>query len=88
MNTQAIITALKAASLALSASHNVTVTDRSDLPRDQWPIYILDHTKEGNLIDKALVSLGEKSCFLEDGTSTDNDPECGQCSSRPSTTSA
>lgn len=57
----ALIKALKAASLALSASHNLTVTDRADLPRDQWPVYVLDHLVEIKLIDQALIALGEKS---------------------------
>jgi hypothetical protein len=52
--------ALQAASLALSASHNLTVTDRSDLPRDEWPTYRLDHAAEIALIDETLLSLDKK----------------------------
>lgn len=81
MQTTKIIAALKSASLALSASHNLTATDRADLPRDQWQVYVLDHSAEIALIDAALVSLGEPS-------SIDSDRECGCCNSCPSTSSA
>lgn len=53
--------ALERASLALSASHNLTVTDRPDLPRDQWPVYVLDHMAEVELIDQALAALDAAS---------------------------
>lgn len=62
-----VLLALKAASLALSASHNLTVTDRPSLPRDQWPVYVLNHLNELKLIDQALIALGEKST-LESAT--------------------
>lgn len=76
-----IIAALTSASLALSASHNLTVTDRASLPREQWPIYVLDHLREIVLIDAVLVALSEPS-------NIDTDPECGCCNSSPSTLSA
>lgn len=56
--------ALAKASLALSASHNLTVTDRSDLPRDQWPFYVLDHLTEVDLIDQALSELDAASALV------------------------
>lgn len=64
-----VLPALKAASLALSASHNLAVSDRPDLPRDQWPVYVLDHRDELDMIDLALVALGKKST-LEPPTDT------------------
>lgn len=81
MNEIKIIAALKSAGLALSASHNLTATDRADLPRDQWPVYVLDHGAQIALVDAALVSLGEPS-------SIDSARECGCCNSCPSTSSA
>lgn len=51
---------LTRASLALSASHNLTVTDRPDLPRGQWPVYVLDHRAELDLIDRALALLDSR----------------------------
>ncbi len=39
----AVLQALLAADLALSASHNLTATDRADLPRTDWPVFVLDH---------------------------------------------
>lgn len=56
--------ALQAASLALSASHNLTVTDRPGLPRDQWPVYVLDHLAELDLIDLALLELKGESALV------------------------
>lgn len=56
--------ALESASLALSASHNLTVTDRPDLPRDQWPVYVLDHLAELDLIDQALAALDAASALV------------------------
>lgn len=78
MPFEKLASALKQASLALSASHGLTVTDRSDLPRDQWPVYVLNHTNELALIDAALLGL----------TSSDNDRECGRCKTTPSKLSA
>ena len=49
--------ALDRLSLALSASHNLTVTDRPDLPRDQWPVWVLDHTPELALLDQVRDAL-------------------------------
>lgn len=81
MNTaQSLRTALEAASLALSASHNLTVTDRSDLPRAEWPVYVTDHRAELALIDGALRDLGKLS--------TDNGPVCSRCKKSLSRTSA
>ncbi len=77
----AVIAALKSAGLALSASHNLTATDRAGLPRCRWPVYVLDHGAEIALVDAALVSLGEPS-------SIDSARECGCCNSCPSTSSA
>ena len=51
--------AFQSASLALSTCHNLTVTDRSDLPRDEWPIYVLNHKRELALIDEALRHLND-----------------------------
>lgn len=76
-----IIAALKSAGLALSASHNLTVTDRADLPRDRWTVYVLDHGAEIARVDAALVSLGEPS-------SIDSARECGCYNSCPPTSSA
>jgi hypothetical protein len=42
----AALHALRAADLALSASHNLTATDRADLPRADWPVFVLDHRAE------------------------------------------
>jgi hypothetical protein len=67
--------ALQAASLALSASHNLTVTDRSNLPRAEWPVYVLDHGHELALIDAALRDLN-----------VHNAPGCGRCKTRPLST--
>lgn len=60
----AVKNALEQASLALSASHNLTVTDRPDLPRDQWPVYVLDHLAELDLIDQALAVLDAESALV------------------------
>lgn len=54
---QKIITALEAAYLALAISHNLTTTNRPYFPRERWPIHVLDHKKELELIDKVLSSL-------------------------------
>ena len=54
-----IIEALDRASLALSASHNLTVTDRPDLPRDQWPVWVLDHRRELDALDRAKEAIGQ-----------------------------
>lgn len=53
--------ALTQASLALSASHGLLATDRSDLPRNQWPMYRLDHSADLRAIDAALAALVEAS---------------------------
>lgn len=60
-----IISVLQKASMALSASHNLTVTDRPDLPLNECPPYVLDHKKETDAIGSLLLSFG----FV----STDND---------------
>lgn len=62
-----ICAALYVAGLALSASHNLHVTDRPDLPREQWPVYVLDHDAELRAIlraDRALRRAGS---------------DCGRC---------
>lgn len=53
-----VIEALDRASLALSASHNLTVTDRPDLPRDQWPVWVLDNAEALEAIETARRALG------------------------------
>jgi len=73
--------ALTAAAIALSASHNLTVTDRSDLPRQDWPVYVLDHLRELLLIERVLAALNAD-------ISTGSDLECGRCRTNPSRTSA
>lgn len=60
-----IVGVLQKASMALSASHNLTVTDRPDLPLNECPPYVLNHKKETDAIGSLLLSLG----FI----STDND---------------
>lgn len=77
VNKENIVTALQSASLALSASHRLTVTDQATLPREQWQVYMLDHVVELAQIDAALVSLGEP-------TNIDNVRECCGCNSCPS----
>lgn len=57
--------ALIRVSLALSASHHLAVTDRPDLPREQWPVWVLDHAPELALLDRVREALG---------LSSDNDP--------------
>lgn len=64
-----IISTLEIAGQALSASHNLTVTDRSDMPLEEQPFYVLDHAKETNAIQDALISLGVV-------INTDSDHEC------------
>lgn len=53
-----IIFVLQRASMALSASHNLTVTDRPDLPLNECPPYVLDHKKETDAIGDLLLSFG------------------------------
>ena len=50
--------ALTRIALALSASHHLTVTDRPELPRDQWPVWVLDHRPELELLDQVREALG------------------------------
>ncbi|MCD6674875.1 MAG: hypothetical protein LT106_18735 [Burkholderiaceae bacterium] len=59
-----ICDALLRASLALSASNGLHVTDRPDLPRGQRPVYMLDHSGELAAIDRAaqFVRGGCASC--------------------------
>ena len=56
-NTVLLVRALREAGLALSASHGLWATDRSDLPREQWPMYRIDHRAELEAIDAALVAM-------------------------------
>lgn len=72
-----VIDALRRAHLALSASHNLTVTDRPDLPRHEWPVWVTDHRGELAALDEAAEIL-----------SSDSDRECGDRSTCPSTTPA
>lgn len=81
MDASLVCRALQAASLALSASHNLTVTDRADLPRSQWPVYVLDHQAELALIEQAQRDIDE-------AVSTGNDRECDRCRTCPSRMSA
>lgn len=60
-----IATTLKAVHLALVSSHNLTVTDRPDLPREEWPVYVLDHFAE-------IRAVGSLLDFLQVVISTDN----------------
>lgn len=53
-----IIFVLQRASMALSASHNLTVTDRPDLPLNECPPYVLNHKKETDAIGNLLLSFG------------------------------
>lgn len=53
--------ALTRIALALSASHHLTVTDRPELPREQWPIWVLDHQPELALLDQVREVLGFSS---------------------------
>lgn len=53
--------ALTRVALALSASHHLTVTDRPDLPREQWPVWVLDHAPELALLDQVREALGLSS---------------------------
>lgn len=64
-----IISVLEMTSKALSASHNLTVTDRPDLPLEEQPFYVLDHMNETNAIGELLLSLGDLA-------NTDSDHEC------------
>jgi hypothetical protein len=58
MNNLSIISqALKAAQYALISSHNLTATDKSELPRDKWPVFNINNESEIALIEKALAYL-------------------------------
>lgn len=57
MTSCAVSDALRWARKALSESHNLTVTDRPDLPRDQWPVWVTDHSAALSLIDQAEAEL-------------------------------
>ncbi|WP_164084833.1 hypothetical protein [Pseudazoarcus pumilus] len=53
--TDQVINALRRAHLALSASHNLTVTDRPDLPRKDWPVWVTDHRAELAAIEEVIA---------------------------------
>lgn len=72
----AVPDALRAARLALCASHNVLATDRPDLPRSKETGWTTDHRREIALIDQALAALG---------LSIDTGRGCADRSSGPST---
>ena len=72
-----VIDALRRAHLALSVSHNLTVTDRPELPRETWPVWVTDHRAEISALDEAID-------LLSSGT----DLGCAGRSTSPSTTTA
>jgi len=60
--SKCVLEALRRVHLALSASHNLTVTDRPDLPRSEWPVWVTDHAAEIKALDDAvaIVSSGSR----------------------------
>lgn len=54
---QVVIDALKAAKLAMCATHNTLTTDRPDLARSEETSWTINFQKEIDLIDQALQTL-------------------------------
>jgi hypothetical protein len=67
---QRIGDALYDASLALSFCSGLVATDRPDLPREEWPVFTLDFSKEATaLVEelKRLHQLSRTGSYLEGG---------------------
>ena len=51
---------ITAVSLALASSGGLTVTDRSDLPRDQWQTWVLDTRLELAALDRIKAWINSR----------------------------